>query len=56
MGKPRKPYIRIIGSPSETGIIQEVNGDILIVKMLTGKMTGRIVQTKRSHVLQYKYL
>ena len=55
MGTPRKPYIRIIGSPDETGIIQNVIGNILEVKMLTGPMTGRVIQTKRSHVLQYKW-
>ena len=56
MGTIRKPYIRIIGSPKETGVIQESKGNILIVKMMTGKQAGKIIQTKRSHVLQYKWL
>ena len=55
MGKPRKPYIRVIGEPESTGIIQEVQGNVLIVKMLTGRMAGRIIQTKRNHVLQYRW-
>ena len=52
----RKPYIRLKKAPEQRGIIQESRGNILIVKMMTGPKTRKIVQIKRSHVLRYKYL
>jgi hypothetical protein len=52
----KKPYFRILGSPEETGVIERYEGNIIHGIMLSGSHKGKKIQTKRSHILQYRWL